>query len=57
MFQALSAMTIKIGDRVFLLTCDPTSTLGEVYDALTQMRTNVVDLINQQEPEKKKEAE
>lgn len=54
MFQSLSALTIKIGDRVFLLTCDPNSTLGEVYDALSQMRTNVVDLINKQEPVKDK---
>ncbi len=37
----------KIGDRIYLLLCDPDSPLGELHDALAEMKAHVIEIMNQ----------
>lgn len=38
-------MEVKIGDRLYELSCDTDSPLGELHDALCSMKAHVVNLI------------
>ena len=47
MIRSQTLIEIKIADRTYVLGCAPDSPLGELCDALTQMRQIVVDKIVQ----------
>lgn len=49
-------LEVKAGERVYELACSPDSPLGELYDAISAMKSYVVQRINEQlEEEKPKE--
>lgn len=53
-----TTLEVKIGERTYSMDCYNDSPLGEVHDALTQMKTYIVDRINAQfDSEKKQEEE
>ena len=53
-----TVLEVKIGERSYVMECYNDSPLGEVHDALTQMKAYIVDRINTQcENEKKAEEE
>jgi hypothetical protein len=43
MFKQISVGEVKIGERTYSLLCDPQSPLGELHDALMQMKGHVVE--------------
>lgn len=43
MFKQLTVGEVKIGERVYTLLCDSLSPLGELHDALMQMKGHCVD--------------
>lgn len=45
MIKSKTVLEVQIGDRIYRMDCDPDSPLGEVHDALTQMRACVVQKI------------
>jgi hypothetical protein len=47
MIKNLSALEIKIGERVYKLICEIDSPLGEVHDCLCQMKQHVIQRINE----------
>ncbi len=46
MLSNKSVLEVKIGERTYALELDPMSPLGEVYDALTQIRGYVIERVN-----------
>ena len=46
MIKNLNALEIKVGERIYKLLCDVDSPLGEVHDALLQMKGFIVKTIN-----------
>ena len=49
-------LQVRIGERVYSVECNVDSPLGEVHDALTQMKAYVVDrMVAQMDNEKKAE--
>jgi len=46
MLKQKTVLEVKIGERTYTLELDPMSPLGEVYDALSQIRGYVVERIN-----------
>lgn len=42
MIKSKTVLEVKIGERVYSMYCDADSPLGEVHDAVTQMRACVV---------------
>lgn len=47
MLRQISALEMKIGDKYYKFLCDGDSPLGSVHDALCQMRSYVVERINE----------
>ena len=47
MLKQFAALEVKIGDRFYRLLCDADAPLGEVHDAIVQMRAHVVGKINE----------
>jgi hypothetical protein len=47
-------LQVKIGERTYSIECNATSPLGEVHDALTQMKAYVVDRMQAQIDSEKK---
>ena len=43
MFKSMTIGAVKIGDRMYQLLCAPDSPLGELHDALMQMKGHCVD--------------
>lgn len=57
MIKNRTILEIKIADNVYELHCGPQSPLGELHDALCQMKAFVVGkIIEAQEAEKPKDA-
>ncbi len=48
MLKNKTVLEVKIGERNYLLECDPNSPLGELHDALAQMINFVIDKMQQQ---------
>jgi len=58
MLRQLSRLEVKVGERIYQLSCEPDSPLGEIHDALLQMKGYVVQrIVEIQESEKKKDEE
>jgi len=56
MLKTSAILEVKINDRTYVLTLPNDSPLGEVHDALFQMRSFVVEKINEaQKADAKKE--
>jgi hypothetical protein len=47
MIKNLSALEVKIGERVYKLICEVDSPLGEVHDVISQMKNYVIQRINE----------
>lgn len=45
MLKNLAALEVKIGERFYRMMCEVDSPIGEVHDALCQMRNHVVQKI------------
>jgi len=43
MFNQIGKLEVKIGDRLYQLLCAVDSPIGEVHDALSQMKMYVID--------------
>lgn len=43
------SIEIKIGERVYKFNCSPDSPLGEIHDALSSMRSHVIQLMKDQD--------
>lgn len=52
-----TTLEVKVGDRTYSMDCNSDSPLGEVYDALTQMRSYIVERITTQSDNEKKAEE
>jgi len=52
-----TTLEVKIGNRIYSMECYSDSPLGEVYDALSQMKGYIVDRINAQAENEKKAEE
>ncbi len=50
-------LEVKVGERNYSFECYSDSPLGEVHDALSQMKAYVVDRINAQHDNEKKSEE
>ena len=50
-------LQVKVGERTYEMECYSEAPLGEVYDALLQMKSYVVDRINAQCDNEKKSEE
>ena len=46
MIKNLTALEIKIGERIYRLICDIDSPLGEAHDVLLQMKGHVAKMIS-----------
>lgn len=46
------ALEVKVGERVYAFICDNDSPLGELFDAVCQLRGLVIARIKEQEEEK-----
>lgn len=57
MLEQVSVLKVKIGERLYKLELDPKSPLGEAYDAITQLRSFVIDRINQENEASKPKTE
>jgi len=47
MIKNLTALEIKIGERIYRLICDVDSPLGEAHDVLLQMKGQVAKMISE----------
>jgi len=47
MIKNLTAVEVKMGERIYKLLCEIDSPLGEVHDVLCQMKAFVVKKINE----------
>lgn len=45
MFKQITVGEVKVGDRVYRVLCDSQSPLGELHDALMQMKGHCVDMM------------
>jgi hypothetical protein len=45
MISNKSQLEVKKNDRLYQLTCDPTSPLGELHDVLVEMRNHVIQVM------------
>lgn len=54
MIKSKTILEVKIGERIYQLELAPDSPLGEVHDALIQMKAAVINLMVQEQ--KKNEA-
>ena len=52
MINNKTVLEVKTGERDYILSLDPLSPLGEVFDALSQMMSYVVQKINEAQPKK-----
>ena len=52
-----TTLEVKVGDRTYSMECYNESPLGEVFDALTQMKSYIVERINAQVDVEKKAQE
>lgn len=53
MIKNKTIIEAKVGERTYQMECFPESPLGEVYDALNQMRAYVIErIVDQQKSEK-----
>lgn len=48
MIKQKTVLEVKIGERIYEMCMSPDSPLGEIYDALSQIRLFVVNKINEQ---------
>ena len=55
--RSKTVLQVKVGERTYEMECYSDSPLGEVHDALTQMKAYVVDRINAQVDNEKKAEE
>lgn len=55
MIKTKTVLEVKIGERTFCLECDPLSTLGELFDAVSRMQLFIVERINQSQQKTKEE--
>jgi len=55
--KSKTTLEVRIEDRIYSMECYSNSPLGEVHDALTQMKAYVVDRINAQCDNEKKSEE
>lgn len=55
--KSKTILQVKTGERVYEMECYSDAPLGEVYDALLQMKAYVVDRINAQCDNEKKAEE
>lgn len=59
-YKAKAVVEVKKGDRIYSFHCENNSPLGEIYDAMSEMRAAIVHSINESEkndPPKKTEGE
>lgn len=56
MLKNKAVLEVKIGERIYSLELSSDSPLGEAYDAITQMRTYVIDRINDENEKSKQKA-
>lgn len=47
MIKNLATLEVKVGEKVYKLLCEVDSTWGEVHDVLYQMKSFVVQKINE----------
>ena len=52
-----TVLEVRVEGRIYSIECNAESPLGEVHDALTQMKAYVVDRINAQCDKEKKSEE
>lgn len=52
MIKNKTILEVKTGDRDYQLTLDPVSPLGEIFDALSQMQSFIIQKINESQPKK-----
>lgn len=52
-----TALQVKVGERTYEMECYSDAPLGEIFDALTQMKAYIVDRINAQLDNEKKAQE
>lgn len=57
MIKQKTVLEVKIGERVYELSCAADSPLGELHDALMQMKGFCVDRMIQAHEQEKKQAE
>ena len=57
MIKNLSSLEVKKEDRVYVMYVENSAPLGEVFDALSQMRSYVFERIKAVEEESKKPAQ
>lgn len=55
--KSKTILQVKVGERTYEMECYSDSPLGEVHDALSQMKAYVVDRINAQQDNEKKAEE
>ena len=46
MIKNLTALEVKIGERIYKLLCEADSPLGEVHDVLMQMKAHVIKVMS-----------
>lgn len=46
--KSRTTLEVKVGDKIYTMDCNSDSPLGEVHDALTQMKSYIVQRINDQ---------
>lgn len=46
MIKNLSSIEIKVGEKTYVFLCDNDSPIGEVHDALSKMKSQIVEIIN-----------
>lgn len=56
MIKNITSLQVKIGERLYKLFCDVDSPIGEVHDALCQMKGFIVTRINEAHNAEKKES-
>lgn len=47
MLKQITALEVKLGERLYQLVCEADSPIGEVHDVLQQMKSYIVERINQ----------
>lgn len=57
MIRTKAVIEIKIGDNIYAMECPSNSQLGEVHDALVQMRQMVVNMMQAHADQEKKDIE
>ena len=57
MLKNKAVLEVKIGERSYSLELSNDSPLGEAYDAITQMRSYVVERINDENEKSKQKAD